>query len=203
MTHISHKRDNDQRERDRARVAELMMQGYNHDDITRILFEETGLQLSRRQITYDVGIIRKRWQDSQVASYNEVVHEELARVDSLEKEIWKALRSGMSDTKARNLSIIRQIIEEVVESEEDVDAAMSRIRPFIELQGINPAFFSQILGVQQERRRILGIYAPTKVSGELAHHVTIKGYQNISPDDWPDVVEGKYEEVKHPQLSAG
>lgn len=199
------KRSKDERDRDRARIAELMMLGYNHDEITELLFQETGLQLSRRQITYDVGVIRDRWRETQITNYHQVVNEELSRVDALEKEIWKALRAGMSETKLRTISKIKELISELSDTEEDVERIVSRIRPFIEIYGVNPTFFAQILATQQERRRILGIYAPATVRGavDVTHTVTVKGYKNISPDDWPDAVEGEFKELSVPKLTDG
>ena len=69
------KRQKDQILRDRARIAELKFQHYTDQQIADILADENqnGIVLSRRQINYDLGRIRKSWMQSRLESYGALV----------------------------------------------------------------------------------------------------------------------------------
>lgn len=138
----------------RVRIAELILQRHSYSEIADILYAETYVRVTPRQIGYDVQAIREGWRDQQHATYNEYVMQELARIDALEREAWEAYRrtlSGDRDGEPRLLDTVHKI--------------------------------------QQERRRILGVYTPTKIGLDVTSKkldVQIKGYIGVSPDDWDE-----------------
>lgn len=173
------KRQKDQILRDRARIAELKFQNYTDAEIRDIIAQETGTELSRRQITYDINKVREEWRETRLSHFNALIMEELHRLDSTERMIWQAMRDSAVTGKQKET--IRRGEDGVV----TIDA--------VEKSGIDPRFIAQILRVQEERRKLLGLYAPQQIG--VHKEVTVKGYVNVSPDEWPDndedIIEGE------------
>lgn len=177
------KRSKDQVRADRARVAELKLQHHSDSEIAEILAKETGIELSRRQITYDMGKVRTTWLKRQNESYEMHVAIELARIDALEKEIWGALRASL---EPKTKKVVDKILLDSGMSDE---LTVAKVQDTIETSSASPAFFAQILACQQERRKLLGLYAPQH---SIVEKISIKGYASVSPSDWPgETIEGE------------
>lgn len=185
------KRSPDQLMSDRKRISELMLQHYTDREIAQILAEETGIELQRRQINYDRNVIRKDWQKSQIENYEYLVVQELERIDALEKSIWVALRESSGEAVKKEILSKRRKLEEAVMGEDDdgYELVVQQVRENFEDLAVNPAYFGQIHECQKERRRLLGLYAPQMQ--QIQKVVEVKGYVGVSPDDWPDVIEGE------------
>jgi len=92
MSEPGPKRTRDQRERDLATVAKLYCEGWLQVDIG------VKLGVSQSQISYDLRIIRGRWQRSAIRDFDAHRAEELAKIDNLEVEYWKSWESvGSTD----------------------------------------------------------------------------------------------------------
>jgi vacuolar-type H+-ATPase subunit I/STV1 len=184
---------------DRVRIAELALQAYTHQQIADIIKIETGTELSRRQITYDMGRVRKDWLKSQNDSFNLIQNRELARIDSLEAMLWNIVRETSGE---RTRAVIEKALRSSGEDSKEFELIINKITEYEEFHKPDPRYIAQILDCQKERRRILGVYAP-KVKKE-DHTFHIKGYVNVSPGDWPSnddvIIEG---EVVEPALGFG
>lgn len=176
------KRSKDQILADRARIAELKFQHYTDREIRDILAQETGIQLSERQINYDMNRIRDSWLEKRLESYGALVARELDRLDATEAVIWRAMKENAETGKQRH------VIEEAERGTRTVET--------IEKAGVDPRFISQILDCQKERRKLLGLYAPQLIG--IRKEVVKKAYVTVSPDDWPDadVIDGEFTEQK-------
>jgi hypothetical protein len=73
-----------ERERDLRQTASLYLRGLTHEEIAR------RLNLSRQQISYDLKVLQRRWQESALADFNAKKAAELAKVDELERTYWEA-----------------------------------------------------------------------------------------------------------------
>jgi transcriptional antiterminator len=73
-----------QREQDLGRVAELYLRGSTQGEIAR------QLGVSRQQISYDLKVLQKRWQEAALHDFNARKAQELAKVDELERAYWQA-----------------------------------------------------------------------------------------------------------------
>jgi hypothetical protein len=73
-----------ERERDLRQTAALYLRGLTHDEIAR------RLNVSRQQISYDLKVLQRRWQESALADFNAKKAAELAKVDELERTYWEA-----------------------------------------------------------------------------------------------------------------
>ena len=178
-TMAAKKRHADQVKRDRARIAELKFQGQTDGEIALMLADKTGISLSRRQICYDMKRVRQDWMDSQMASYDALIAEELHRLDVTETSIWRAMRD--------NADVGRRI-----KRVEKGGRGGTREISSEELAGLHPAYFGHILRIQEERRKLLGLYAPQMIG--VKKEVVVKGYVQVSPDEWPtaDIIEGEF-----------
>lgn len=185
----SKKRTPDQLKKDRVRISELMLKQHTHGEIAEIVYEETGIELTRRQISYDVTGIRKAWLTRQRENYDVMVTEELYRLDILERELWRSLRAS-ADPKIKEI-IEKHMIKGDVEIGTEASLQVRKMTEHIDKTGINPTFFDQIMRVQQERRKLLGLYAPTVSLERIEKKVVVKGYREVSPSDWPDAIEGE------------
>src|SRR5262249_52413146 len=73
-----------ERERDLRETAALYLRGRTHHEIAQ------RLNVSRQQISYDLKVLQRRWQESALADFNAKKAAELARVDELERTYWDA-----------------------------------------------------------------------------------------------------------------
>lgn len=182
----ANKRTTDQIVRDRARISQLMLQRYTHEQMRILLHDETGVELSRVQITGDVKAVRNSWRKVQHENYTALMARELSRIDSLETVLWEEMRAE-ADRGAD-----KQIIEEVrriIKDTEESKLVVNKVTKMVQNTYINPKYVAQIIECQKERRRLLGLYAPTQIG--IHKEVVIKAYTNISPNDWPDAIEGE------------
>ena len=94
--------------------------------------------------------------------------------------IWVEMRNSATEGKQR---------ETIEEAERGTRTITS-----VEKAGIDPRFIAQILTCQSERRKLLGLYAPQMIG--VRKEVIVKGYRQVSPDEWPDIIEGEFTEQK-------
>lgn len=185
-THAN-KRTPDQRRYFRKRAMRLYLTGKTQQEIADILAEETGIEVSRRQIGNDLKKVREDWLSTQREKYEYYVTQELERLDALEHEAWKNYASSIGER-----------IDEVVHTRslngDDITRTRKKYGPG------SAKMLDLILKIQQDRRKLLGVYAPSKLGINVAqtHEVVVKGYSVVSPEDWPslpeEVVEGEVED---------
>jgi intergrase/recombinase len=183
------KRTSTQLARDRKRTAELALQQFTHQEIADILAQETGIAVSRRQISYDMSVIKRDWVETQRASIGELLATELARIDVLERTIWKAMFDSAAE---KERTIVEKVARRIgdADGEDEYEMAVRKITQMLEKTTISPAYFQQIQECQKERRRLLGLYAPKLIGVQKT--VKIKSYAEISPGDWPEnTIEGE------------
>jgi hypothetical protein len=188
------KRTKDQIIRDRTRVAELVLQGYSHQDIADILRKETGITLSRRTISADIAIIRKDWIKERRDNYDLLVTQELARCDSTEKELWRAWRASCNGSERK---MVEEVAKQFSDASEDIELVVNKVTTIMDTHsGVgDPRFLDKIISVQKERRRLLGLYAPARLGIDIRqkNELIIKGYavKDASPDVWPELETGE------------
>lgn len=198
------KRSKSQITRDRRRIAELALQGYSQRKISDILEYETGTKISRQQVANDLVQIRKEWRKEMVTDYNLLMNQELERCDILENELWEAWKKSTRDIERKITEEVAKLIDDADSAggEKEYDMIVSKITTIADNNQMNPNILNQILQVQKERRKLLGLYAPSKVGINLYSEqvVRVKGYApTASPDHvWPSledgIEDGDYEE---------
>jgi len=187
------KRTKSQIASDRARTTDLLLMGYTEVQIKKVINDEGGLDLSLSTIHNDIVAIRKDWRTKTMDNYEELMNRELFRTDATEKEAWRAWRASCGDNE-------REIVEQIQREIEDSggsELVISKVTSIIDKsKGVgDPRFFDKIIALQKERRKLLGLYAPTKLGIDInkKSELVIKGYaiKEVSPDVWPDIVEGE------------
>ena len=139
-----------ERERDRALLAKLYFQGWLQADIA----EKIGV--SRQQIGYDLGVLRKRWQASALIDFNAAKARELARVDNLEREYWETWERSKEQKES---TLTKRV---------DAGAKRNEAQVRRESQIGDPRFLTGVQWCIERRCKILGVDAPTKVEHQGA-----------------------------------
>jgi hypothetical protein len=136
-------------------------------------------------------------------------------VERLSQQIAKATQAELASSLARELAdkneyvteevletIIANAIEASLDNGEDDETFVHKITQVTEGSAGNPQYLAQIHRIQQDRRKILGVYAPELHAIHMEKKIEVKGYKGgWSPDDWDNVVEGEVKEIK--QIPAG
>lgn len=199
----ANKRTKDQIEADRELAIELYNRGYTQQEIADYISSTSEYSISRSQVKQDLNVVRKRWIESQIGTYQEMVNRELSRLDSFERELWSSWRDSKGTiTKERVEKVARDIENEVgdVESDELVRLVVDRVVTTTEDSLGDTRLLELIFKTQQERRKLLGVYAPAKFDVDIRETLNIKTYSgDVSPNDWPDsppkIVEGEFSDA--------
>lgn len=178
------RRTKDQLSRDRLRITELLLQTEPRKNIIAIIKSENGYELSPQQLSTDIRHIRDSWLVKSDLNYDALINMEIARVDTLEAELWRQMRNSSDPT-------VREIVDEYIRSgspddEDGIERVIQKVSTMTQTNPVNVAYFGQIQKVQIERRKLLGVYAPARLGISVTQEVIIKGYDSISPDDWPE-----------------
>ena len=75
----------------RKRVAELYLQGWWQTEIAK------ELDISQQQVSHDLGVLKRLWQQSSLVDLDKVKSKELAKIDRLEAEYWRAWEKSKKD----------------------------------------------------------------------------------------------------------
>jgi hypothetical protein len=136
----------EQRELNRARIAELKLKGHSLTEIAR------GLGMTHWQVLYDLRIVVKRWQDSALANVDEMRGRELAKLDIMEKEAWEAWEKSKGKKRTKTYEAGYAAGEAVPEKQTAREE---------ETFG-DPRYFDLLLKCMDRRIKLLGIEAPAK-----------------------------------------
>ena len=134
-------RNTTKREQDRTETAAMSLAGMSHADIAK------SLGVSRQQVTYDLKVIRDRWQNRTVMDLDESKTIEVAKIDRLEQVYWDAWE----------LQCLPRLL---------LDKDTGEVAHVIPQTG-DPALLAGILKCIDRRCRLLGLDAPLKVEGKL------------------------------------
>ena len=132
-------------------------------------------------------------------------------IEKVAQEIAHKTRGEIASSLARELAdkndyvteevletIISNAIEASIDRGETDDMFVSKIIQTTEGSAGNPLFLSQIHKIQQDRRKILGVYSPELYAIRVEKKIEVKGYRGgWSPDDWDNqIIDGEIEGVK-------
>jgi hypothetical protein len=142
------KREPFQIEQDRAMVARLYLQGKTQADIA------AQLNLSRQQIGYDLKAIQTEWREKRFRDIDQMKADQLAKIDNVEAEAWAAWIRSQQDK-------IVSVAERTIDDGEKSKTSMRK-----EGQAGDPRFLERVCWAIEQRLRIFGFYAPTKIAVE-------------------------------------
>jgi transcriptional regulator with XRE-family HTH domain len=134
-----------ERERDLRETAALYLRGLTQLEIAQ------RLNVSRQQISYDLKVLQRRWQESALADYKAAQASALARVDELERTYREAWERSC---QAREVSTQEKVQGGAGQAEE------GRLRAGVrrEKRDGNPEFLRGVERCIDMRRSLMGVY---------------------------------------------
>jgi hypothetical protein len=139
-----------ERERDLRETAALYLRGLTHYEIAQ------RLKVSRQQITYDLKVLQRRWQESALADFNAKKAAELAKVDELERAYWEAW-----ERSAQTREVTTQ-----EKTQGGGNAVDPRLKAGVrkEPRDGNAEFLRGVERCVELRCKIIGAFAPVKIA---------------------------------------
>jgi hypothetical protein len=169
---------------DRAKISNMYLRGFSLMTIAN----EMGV--SRENVAYEMGKIRKEWRASAVFDFALARQQELARIDLIEQEAWRAWENSKAPIEAtstrqrrRDLKFPMAVPRPGEEAELPVDS-VSEANKRSTMRDPNAGFLDRIAWCVEMRCKILGLVAPQ----ELRHTGTIQQIHEIfyEPAALPD-----------------
>lgn len=206
------KRTDTQRDRDRARVSALYLEGKLISDIQVVVNREAeNYEVSYQTIWNDLKWARKRWQKEAARSISEVVAEQLKKLDLLEREYYSAWIESMNEkksssvrTKANRKGPGRGKKGDNGNGDDDaglVPIALEKWEKREERLG-DPRYLDGYLSCVRERMKILRPEGPdpADTAKDMADKVRealsdIEDVMNVEPPEEPKDVEAEKEPV--------
>jgi predicted transcriptional regulator len=152
--------------RDRRRIADLYLQGWLQVEIG----EEVGV--SQATVSRDLKALQEEWLQSALVDFDKAKARELARIDRLEREYWRAW--------------VRSVEDKEVEVQEKVEAGEKQGRLKVSLRREGQAGDARFLaGVQwciEQRCQILRLYAPVDVDLKSDGRPLFQVVEIVKPD---------------------
>lgn len=147
------------------KTADMYLHGKTQEEIAK----EIGV--SRVQITLDLKEIRVWWRERTSMDLDEHKAEELAKIDRLEAEYWKGWEDSRRPTKVSSAQATTagKHPGKTVTNKEITSAG-------------DPRFLTGVAQCIEQRCKILGLHAPTKLQGTFTHdhEYTDKEIQDIA-----------------------
>lgn len=129
---------------DRMKIADMYCRGLYQSQIAK----EMGL--SQQTISRDLGIVRELWRDRAIASFDQHVANQLAKIDNLERTYWEAWEKSQKPKRKERASTS-------VGGKYDIEKAGTEVE--LERDG-NPNFLMGVERCIQKRIDLLGLKAP-------------------------------------------
>jgi hypothetical protein len=143
-----------QRERDLVKVSNLYLSGHTQHEIAEEINETpeyvlTGITITQQTISSDLKLLHRRWLKESNYKIDRYKARELARLDKIEREYWQAWERSIEKKPiiAPNGKVV-MIDDEIQYFSPDGD----------------PRFLAGIERIVEQRRKIFGIDAPTKIA---------------------------------------
>jgi hypothetical protein len=196
----ANKRTRDEVLMHREHLADWVAQGYTHREMADLLYEKFGVRISAEQVRYDINKVRDQWRKNTIENYQTYVNEELSWLASYERALWKDYRASKNGLTAKRIERVITEMEEALDAGfdgEDAGLVVARVVETMADSHGDTRFLELIFKARQERRKLLGLYAPhlVGIKVEKTETINVKGYADVvSPSLWPDAndaVEGE------------
>lgn len=158
-------RNRDQLLADRARVAELLCQGWETADVVRdILSRRTDMALARTSIYHDIREVRKDWLLAKDANYDDHVSQKLAELRMLKRTYWD---EWFASKAPRETTVQAQTTGEATTATTNGHgphtSSLRRAEVRREQRTGNPAYLDGVYKCIAEECKLLGLHAPERV----------------------------------------
>lgn len=168
-------------------LAPLFKHGYTYREMQREVMARLNLKsYSLRQVKYDIDALLKEWQEYRVTAVDANIQLELQRIDNIVREAWGAWEKSKEDYKR-----IRQQQDRVPVGGdaggdgEEGDLSLVHASQTTEnvVECGDPRYLDVINRQLQERRKLLGLYAPEKQVSVSSANVKVNPTDEMSLED--------------------
>ena len=186
-----HKRTESQRAADDAWLEHWSCRGKTVRWLTDNLAKERDYTLSTTQIQNDLVKVRQLWRQSAIVERTAAVAKELAGLQAQEDELWKAWERSKQDavTKTTEKNDIK------VGQTKVKGAKASKSTTRTEGQCGEAAYMKLILDIRDQRRKLLGIDAPTTIRPDGKGGATVDNPQGNGPQVILTISAGRAEGI--------
>jgi len=182
-TTTGRKRSNREVKRDRADIARLYLVEHKTQDEIAVIYKVT-----QQQISYDLAQMAEEWRAQRLQAIDVHKDQELVRIGILEREYWDAWKRSQRDAVTKTTESVpgKPDDDEIpdgidlepdelaqVMASRDTEAILKRVEKRVGQVGAK-AFLDGLEWCSENRRKLLGLDAPTKISptspdGETAY----------------------------------
>jgi len=155
------KRSSLQREKDRATIARLVLQGKTQQEIGEYL------ELDQSMISREVATIRKEWKDSSLRDFDESRGRQLAKLELAERELWEAWNESKLAQEVKSTERTGLVNGEAG----GLTPAKIRLMVREQTKPGEPTYLNAVVGCIREQNKLLGLY-PQEVMGGQAINLT-------------------------------
>jgi hypothetical protein len=157
-------------ERDRALIAELYLQRHTQADIAE------RLGMTQQMVSYDLKAIERQWQEASVEDLAAIKRRLLDEIEVMEAEYWRKWRQSEGRITQSGSKVIKLPPQKVADVEVDSEGKprkVTRVVPGGERAESYVRHVDQMpdmdyqRGIQwckEQKAKLLGLYAPTKVA---------------------------------------
>ena len=152
-------------------VSTLYKRGYSYRKIKEEVMKRLDLKTySLQTVKRDIQTLLDEWRESRLEDTDELVTLELARIDDTCRELWEQWEKSKTDYNKTQR-------KQKGSPSRDAETGQTSIRTYqterteTDVQGLgDPSYIAEIRKQLEERRKLLGLYAPEKkeVSGGLS-----------------------------------
>lgn len=152
-------------------VSNLYKRGYSYRKIKEEVMKRLDLKTySLQTVKRDIQTLLDEWRESRIEDTDELVTLELARIDDTCRELWEQWEKSKEN-------FTRQTRKQKGSPTRDAETGQTSIRTYqterteTDVQGLgDPSYIAEIRKQLEERRKLLGLYAPEKkeLSGGLS-----------------------------------
>lgn len=139
------RRSNGELARDRKIISDMYLRGYTQVEIAE------RIKRDQSTVSRDIKALQKQWLQDSMVDFNEARAKELAKIDALEMEYWKAWQASQQDAET--------IVEEASELK---DGTRAKVSTKTVGQTGDPRYLQGVQWCIDKRAEILGLDAPER-----------------------------------------
>lgn len=191
------KRTPDQREYDRLRISEWMLEGVHPLRMQMQLNEHNPYTLTVGQVREDIQAVRKEWRAHRLGNVEETIAEELHWLALMETRLWNAWKKSITDQDERWTEIVDTLTPGDINrlTGQPGDPVVSGGRKASRMRRIitygNPRYLELLIRVRERRMLLLGINpretqganVPAAQSGVSEQAIEAK-YRVVTDEHW-------------------
>lgn len=169
-------------------LAPLFKHGYTYREMQREVMARLNLKsYSLRQVKYDIDALLKEWQEYRVTAVDANIQLELQRIDNIVREAWGAWEKSKEDYKRIRQQQDRVPVGSDKAGGDGEEGDLSLVHASQTTENVvecgDPRYLDVINRQLQERRKLLGLYAPEKQVSVSSANVKVNPTDEMSLED--------------------